>query len=439
MAFIHPQSCECTKSELDIFAVPPTQTSVEYGSWVEYHPIAAITQGAPIEFNVTGSGQDYLDLANTQLHVKAQIQTAAGEDLGADAPVGPVNLFLHSLFSEIDVSLNNTLVTSANNTYPYRAYLENIFSYGPASKNLQLTSALYYKDLAGRMEDTNPFHNDTRNDGLKKRGAFTNGPRIVDLIGCIHSDLFFQDRYLLNDIGLNVRLVRSKDVFCFMGPADSMYKVRIHDCKLMVRKIRLSPSVFIAHAKALEKGNAKYPIRRVVCKTFTIPRGNLNVSQESLFSGQLPTRIVIGCVDNEAFNGAPNRNPFNFKHFNLRQLKIYLDGQQQTLRPLDINFTTHNWIAAYSTLFSGTGKLQKDEGNDITRADFAEGYAIYAFDLTPDLAESDHFNLARQGNVRLDLTFAEALANTVNVIAYAEFESIIEIDKNRNVIFDYKN
>ena len=116
-----------------------------------------------------------------------------------------------------------------------------------------------------------------------------------------------------------------------------------------------------------------------------------------------------------------------------------MDGQQQTLRPQDINFTTHNWIAAYSTLFSGTGKLQKDEGNDITKADFAEGYAIYAFDLTPDLAESDHFNLARQGNVRLDLTFAEALANTVNVIAYAEFESIIEIDKNRNVIFDYKN
>ena len=27
-----------------------------------------------------------------------------------------------------------------------------------------------------------------------------------------------------------------------------------------------SPSVFVAHAKALEKGNAKYPIKRTICK-----------------------------------------------------------------------------------------------------------------------------------------------------------------------------
>ena len=41
MAFVHPQSCECIKSELDIFAVPPTQTSIEHGQYVEYNPIAA--------------------------------------------------------------------------------------------------------------------------------------------------------------------------------------------------------------------------------------------------------------------------------------------------------------------------------------------------------------------------------------------------------------
>ena len=29
MAFIHEGSCECTKSELDLFSVPPTQTSIE--------------------------------------------------------------------------------------------------------------------------------------------------------------------------------------------------------------------------------------------------------------------------------------------------------------------------------------------------------------------------------------------------------------------------
>ena len=53
MAFVHSQSCECIKSELDIFAVSPTQTSIEHGQYVEYNPIAAIALEQPIEFNIS--------------------------------------------------------------------------------------------------------------------------------------------------------------------------------------------------------------------------------------------------------------------------------------------------------------------------------------------------------------------------------------------------
>jgi hypothetical protein len=218
------------------------------------------------------------------------------------------------------------------------------------------------------------------------------------------------------------------------------YKIKIVDCKLFIRKAKLSPSVFLAHAKALEIGNAKYPIRRVICKTFTIPRGNLDFTQENLFSGQLPTRLVIGCVDNDAFNGSYAKNPFNFKHYSLTQLKVFLDGQQQYVRPIEPNFAANNYIGAYMSLFSGTGKQQRDEGNDIQRDDFPRGYALYAFDLTPDQCESSgHFNLVKEGSVRIDLKFANALPNTINVIAYAELENVIEIDRNRNVIFDFNN
>ena len=148
MAFVHPQSCECIKSELDIFAVPPTQTSIEHGQYVEYNPIAAIALGQLIEFNIPGGGQDYLDLANTQLYVKAQILRHNGNALADADDVGPVNLFLHSLFSEVDISLNDTQITSSNNTYPYRAYLETLLSYGPDAKASQLSSSMYYKDTA---------------------------------------------------------------------------------------------------------------------------------------------------------------------------------------------------------------------------------------------------------------------------------------------------
>ena len=78
-------------------------------------------------------------------------------------------------------------------------------------------------------------------------------------------------------------------------------KVKIMHASLFVRKVKLTSSIFLAHAKTLERGTAKYPIRRVVCKAFTIPEHYLDVSHEKLFSGQLPTRIVIGLVSNRAF------------------------------------------------------------------------------------------------------------------------------------------
>jgi hypothetical protein len=128
MAFIHEGSCECAKSELDLFSIPATQTSVESGMYVDYHPVSSITSGAPIEFGVNATGEDYLDLSNSQLHVRAKIVKANGDDLSAASSVRPVNNFLHSLFSQVDVSLNGTLITSSTNTYAYRAYIEPLLS-----------------------------------------------------------------------------------------------------------------------------------------------------------------------------------------------------------------------------------------------------------------------------------------------------------------------
>ena len=88
-------------------------------------------------------------------------------------------------------------------------------------------------------------------------------------------------------------------------------------------------------------------------------------------------------------------------------------------------------------MFSETGKVFRDVGNALDRTNFSGGYAPYAFDLASDLGEDDHFSLAKQGSMRLVLKFAQPLADPVTVIAYAEFQNVIEIDRNRNVIYDF--
>ena len=440
MAFVHDQSCECAKLELDVFSVPPTQTSVEYSNYVEYHPLSSITDSEPIEFDVSSSGQNYLDFSNTQLLVKGKLTRGNGVDITDADHVGGVDLFLHSLFQQMDVSLNDVQVSQSSRTYAYRAYNESLLSYGPQAKKTQFTAALFYKNTAGNMDRPKPAHanEDERNFGLQKRASFTDEGATVDLIGRIHSDVFFQDRFMLNEINVKDRLVRNKDSFCLMsGESNAFYKVKISSAVLLVRKVQLSPSVFLAHAKALESLLAKYPIRRVVCKTYTIPAGKLNGNHENLFIEQLPTRLVIGCVENDAFNGSYAKNPYNFKNFALSEISIHLDGNTQPIRPLKPNYAGRQYIQAFISLFSGTGKEKKERRNDITHEDYPRVYALFAFDLSPDLAEEEHFNLSKQGTVRVELKFGTALPNIVTVVAYAKFENVIEIDRNRNVIYDF--
>ena len=80
------------------------------------------------------------------------------------------------------------------------------------------------------MDRPNPEHANAaeRNYGLQKRASFTDRGATVDTIGSIHFDIFFRDRYMLNEVNVRVRLVRNKDSFCFMsGEANPNYKVML--------------------------------------------------------------------------------------------------------------------------------------------------------------------------------------------------------------------
>ena len=156
-----------------------------------------------------------------------------------------------------------------------------------------------------------------------------------------------------------------------------------------------------------------------------------------MFLGQVPSRLVLGIVDNDVFNGTYAKNSFNLKHYRLTRLTLQLDGQEQSVKPLQLKFATGKIARGFMSLFQRAGKAFKDEDIDISREDYEYGYTLFCFDLTPDLGENDHFSLIKSGSVRVNLTFADPLPQTVNVIVYSEFQNVLEIDRNRNVFYSF--
>lgn len=437
MSFLHNNSCECVKSELDLFALPSTQTSIESGQWIHYKPISSLSDDGPIEFQVPASGDDYIDLSHTLLHIKAKILNQDLTTLNDSPAVAPINNWLHSLFSQLDIHLNQKLISPPNNTYGYRAYIETLLNYAPAAKESHLQCGLWHEDTAGKMNNA-----DEANVGFIKRQTYVKGSKEVEMIGHLHGDIFNQEKFMINGVEMGVKLVRSRESFNLMAPTnDIKVKISITDATLMIRKARINPSVLLAHQKVLATTTAKYPITRAEVKVLTIPSGIQGKTLDNVFLGQIPKRCIIGFVNNAAFNGTFTKNPYDFDNYGINTFSLYIDGTQIPSKALQPQFGTDENTLMYHTLFSGTGIHFLNDGNGISKDRYSKGYCLMAFDLTPDLSANatSHWNLIKHGSVRLEVRFENALNETINCIVYAEFDNIIEIDKNRNVSVDFSS
>ena len=160
-----------------------------------------------------------------------------------------------------------------------------MLSFGKDAKDSQLSSVLWYQNSSGTFDTRGPG-----NVGYTKRKAIAAQSHEFDMMDRLHLDMSFQSRYVLNGIEIKYRLIRAKDSFCLHGNADQAEnQVSLKEVSLFCQKVKPNPSIQLAHAKVLQPGTAKHPLRRVEVKTFTIPQGNRSFSKESLFLGQLPT------------------------------------------------------------------------------------------------------------------------------------------------------
>ncbi|XP_069063704.1 uncharacterized protein F54H12.2-like [Pleurodeles waltl] len=433
MAFVYCAFGECAKSELDLFSLKPTQTSIENSFFMEVLPLAALTPLAPIEFCVSGSRDMYLDLNNTLLHLVCKITKANGTNIEDDAKVARIAYPITTMFNQVDINLGNWLVTQSDNMYTYRAYIESILSYSRKALDTQLSAGLFYKDTEAHFEDTSFDGGDA---GFKKRTSFAAGSKQFDLLGCVHSDLLFQDKLLVNDIDLKIKFNRNKDALFICGDAEQ-YKLVILSRSLFVKRVKVSLSVRLAHAEALQLSNAKYAIERVALKILSIPAGTRLMQHQNLFLGQLQKLIIIEFVDNTAFSGLYTSNPFNFKHYDINYTALVHAGAVIPAKPFTPSFGTSSFVREYLGLVRIMRKHLQDSGVVVSREGYGAGYTLFEFDLTPDMEDDDHYNLIKNGNLKAEIRFTQVLATNVNMVVFSVFNSVIQVNHARQLMLDY--
>lgn len=415
-----------------IFNPPHVETATKQELVTEYRSISQIKPNEVIEFNVPNSSLYYIDLSRTKLMIKARILREDGQsvDFNEDR-VWLVNNSLHSVWRQIDIALNQTLVGSdVGANYPYKAILDTLLFRSAKELSSAAQTQLFYKDESAYMDKTDPS---VANPGAYSRFNFTCDGRSAMMEGVLCLDVSAIKQFIPNGVALNIKLYPARNDFALFTGGDERYVVDIHDAALRVQYIEPTSNLLIGHAEALAKSPAIFPYIKSTLKTFTIPQTVQTWSIDTLFANEIPDTLIVAMVDSEAYNGKYALNPFNFQHFDLTNLTFYIEGHPLNTASFSPDFDKDYYSSEYLALFENRSEAEKEGADIISFEDFADGYSIFKINIARGL-QRNFTSLSHRGQTRLKFRFKAPLEKSVTVICYGRMSSILQLDKTRNVI-----
>ncbi len=340
------------------------QTQVKAVALTKFHSfIHSFICSGPYEFHLPPDPQ-FIDLSKNYIHLKLKIKRANGGNLRgfANDPVGPINLIGKTFFKQCKLYLGSKLIYDSGDAYGYRAWLETELNYEQAQKSSLLVAAGYDLDAPPQHIDNN------QNTGWQNRSEDYDLSQTIELMAPLHMDLFFQEKFLLNQMDLRLQLQiyrhtqklkpsqlfrlelhRQDEPFALLcyAAVHEQYKLTVQDIRWWVRKADLAKSICLAIETTLLQNTAKYPVRRVQIKVIQIAGGRRDTPVNSIFNGQIPRRLIVSLVDNDSYHGNWAKSPFNFKHFDASSISVTASGVTYPPVPIQMNYQTNNFAEPF--------------------------------------------------------------------------------------------
>lgn len=439
----------------ELFQIPPTDMSIEATREV---PVSPQTSGlAPISFEFTSSS--YLDMSKSFVEVELRLVNAAdGANWAAATRTHLVNNLAHTLFKQMVVRLNGTLITPQTDYYHQVAFMETVLNHDKEDTEDVLECQGFYDCfdvpdegdpdvLTANQADTTHDDFAALPDDKKRmilaRVKFLGGNRVV-LRFTPALEVFRLPRLLVPNVQLQIQLyLNNPRMWSLVYHGDVLPRLTDQDisARLILKQVTLQPAVDQAIRNRRNKGaTVTYPVVRSAIRTFSHPQNRQEFQIQDPFYKQVPNRLIVGLVRQAAFNGDQRYNPFSYELFNLSSITLTINGEEYPYQTLEL---THNSavkdLRGYHRFLEATGCLRRGKGNLIKRKDWGHGKraCLLAFDLTANNAvDSPVLNPEQAGDVTVKINFGANPDYALTVVMYGEFENVIEISSIGSVAYD---
>ena len=146
-----------------LFDKIPQDEGIQQRMYIDALPIAPLSENAPVEFVVPGSGAQYIDLKETQLYVKCSLRMGNGSAIPGipdddqspkeDAYVSVTHNLLNSLWKQVDVFMGDKLISTSGQNYPYKSYIDVLLNKGMDAKktNFEIKCSLRIRPIIWMM------------------------------------------------------------------------------------------------------------------------------------------------------------------------------------------------------------------------------------------------------------------------------------------------
>ena len=280
------------------------------------------------------------------------------------------------------------------------------------------------------------------NKGYAASFALAGASQALTMLGHLVCGLFQNSRWLPPGSEIKISRRRSpthfrldnKDLVASQKTLNCIYESE--DTTFYAARRPVSNRILQLHESLLNKGETiKYVCQDPIVKTIHVPAGISSCTTDGIIVGKIPQYLVIALNKSSALAGKLNEDAFRFDHYNLKNESVHWSADSLEQRSLAMNFSTTTNIASDSYLIAlnSFNKAMPNEmiTNGITRESYKSGQTFLAFELLPRVDNTLSVN--RRGTCKISLDFREPLAESITVIIYMLYQSVLEIDRDRQV------
>lgn len=459
MSQVYEGSAPAVVDQLKLFEVPSTEKGVVRNEFIEYRPLGQVSTVTPVDFRICTEENQYLDLHRSLLKVRFRVVDKDDAPIATALSVAINDNILHTLWRQIDILLNQTLITSSTNNYAYKANIDTRLSDG--TRNNTIVQAAGYVG--------SQFASGFNNQGTTIRKALVNEGKILTVCGPLRADVCSTKKWILPNIETVIRLWQTTDAFRIKTVAahlDKAYKIDFQEIVFLANVITVHPEVTQAHKQLLKSVTAKYPYTRSQVHTYNIKAGSTFFKQDQIFQNRRPKRTTVVFFDTKAYQGDYIHEPFLYTAgYNsdqdpsegityIKTLDYTIDDKSVIGHPYELSLDGTDmgtamtgyadlWYQRYAQMgqdcfLSNAGDYGAafDQGfEDFTLTNFISGQCFFVFDDYAGLKRpANTVTEMRKGNAKINVVFKEALAGNITVLVYGEFDDMFEIDADKKVI-----